>query len=588
MKRSIFFRIFTASIALIVVLAVAYLAATFAVARTSFMRSMEDHLRTLAVTIDSQIAPALAAGRADEVQSILTALEPRIQRRITVIRFDGSVLADSENDPRTMENHANRPEVRAALAGNIGSAARFSTTVHGQMLYVAVPFPASASHKAAYIVRVSMFMRDFNAFMHQLHAHLIQYGLIILLVTLAGAIVLSRALARPLKDLQSAAETMAKGDLSARVQIRSSREIMALGAAFNQMAERIHSLFADLHTRTEELNTILAAVPEPLFVVAKDGMLLHANDCFTALFAGTPWAGRYYWEVFRAQEFESLIKNAMRNNGLTGGSLAYAGHSYLCSISRIPGREEYVVILNDMTEERKLQTIKKDFVSNVSHELRTPLTAIKGFVETLEDMVSGEGTRYLGIIKRHTDRLIHIVEDLLLLSEVENPLFKLDIKPASIPAMIGDIITILQPRIKQKDLQIIVNAPASLSPAMIDPFRLEQALINLVDNAIKYTDAGEICITAREEADKTIISVSDTGAGIPADMVGRIFERFFVVDPSRSRTLGGTGLGLSIVKHIVTLHGGTIDVVSAPGKGSTFTMTIPMPLSSSVPPPLIS
>lgn len=575
MNRSIFFRLFTASLALIVVLTVAYMAATFSVARKSYLRSMDDHLRTLAVTIGGQIAPALAAGRTDDVQAQVSALEPRIQRRITVIRRDGSVLADSEGDPRTMENHGNRPEVRAALAGNIGSATRFSATVQEDMLYVAVPLSTLSRGGDASIIRVSMFLRDFNAFMSQLQARLMKAAALILLAALGGAIILSRALARPLKNLQAAAETMAQGDFSARVQIRSSREITALGGAFNRMAARINTLFAELHTRTEELNTILSAVPEPLFVVASDGKLLHANECFKTLCSVAAWDGRYYWEVFRAQEFETLIKNAMQSGSPTTGSFAHAGRSYLCSISKLNGRDEFVVLWHDVTEERRLQAVKKDFVSNVSHELRTPLTAIKGFVETLDDMVSGEGKRYLGIINRHTDRLIHIVEDLLLLSEVENPLFKLEIKPTNISAMFSDIVTIFQPRIKEKHLQITVDAPAGLRPAMIDPFRFEQALINLVDNAIKYTDAGEIRITAREEDDKTVISVSDTGAGIPSDAVGRIFERFFVVDPSRSRKMGGTGLGLSIVKHIVTLHGGTIDVASTPGTGSTFTITLP-------------
>lgn len=575
MNRSIFFRLFTASVILVGLVTIAYMAATFAVARQSYLLSTEDHLRSLAVSIGAQISPVLAANRFRQAQELVTALEPRIQRRITVIKRDGTVVADSEGDPHVMENHGGRPEVIAALSGTVGSATRLSATINEEMLYVAVLMPSSVPGGTTYVIRVSMFLRDFNAFMDRLQSRLIRSSALILLAALGGALMLSRALARPLRKLQAAAETMSQGDFSARVQIRSSREITALGDAFNQMAARINTLFGELSARTEELNTILAAVPEPLFAVDNDGKILHANDSFKTLCSIPAWEGKYYWEAFRAEGFESLIKKALASGDLTAGSFTHAGRSYLCSISKISSRDEYVILLHDVTEERRVQAIKKDFISNVSHELRTPLTAIKGFVETLNDMVEGDGTRYLNIIARHTDRLIRIVEDLLLLSELENPLFKLELKSTGIPDMIRDIVTIFQPRAREKGLRIIVETPPTLRPAMVDPFRFEQALINLVDNAVKYTDKGDIRISVTEKPGTMKITVSDSGAGIPPEAAGRIFERFFVVDPSRSRKMGGTGLGLSIVKHIVTLHGGTIDVNSIPGTGSTFTITIP-------------
>jgi two-component system phosphate regulon sensor histidine kinase PhoR len=411
--------------------------------------------------------------------------------------------------------------------------------------------------------------------MKQLKQHLLKTIGLIVFLALVGSVLVSRALTKPLKELQTAAETMARGDFSTRVKMRTSKELTALGNSFNDMAARINDLFAEVAGRTQEVNAILAAINESLFVVAKDGSLLMANDSFKRLTGKSSIENRYYWELFREPAFEKLIKQAIAGSRHMTGSFDHGGRSYLCGISKLPAREEYVVLLHDVTEEKKLETIKKDFITNVSHELRTPLTAIKGFVETLEDMVSGEGKRYLEIVSRHTDRLINIVADLLLLSEVENPLFKLELHTHDIKTIIDNIVIMFQPRVNQKKLRITVSAPAPQYPVTIDASKFEQVLINLIDNAIKYTDTGEITITLRDEAERTIIDITDTGPGIPAELFGRIFERFFVVDTSRSKKVGGTGLGLSIVKHIVNLHDGTIDVASIPGKGSTFSISLP-------------
>jgi two-component system phosphate regulon sensor histidine kinase PhoR len=231
------------------------------------------------------------------------------------------------------------------------------------------------------------------------------------------------------------------------------------------------------------------------------------------------------------------------------------------------------MVLHDITEMKQIEHIKKDLAVNVSHELRTPLTAIKGFTETLMDEAGPSSQEYLRIIHRHTERLITMVNDLLILSEMEEKP-SLALEDVNICDLMKGLMAIYEPRIKAKGLALNVRCPAITIKA--DPFRLEQLLTNLIDNALKYTEKGEISVTVEIQGDVVTISVKDTGVGIPSEHVSRIFERFYVVDKSRSRSMGGTGLGLSIAKHIATLHGGRIEVASTPYMGSTFTVTLPV------------
>jgi two-component system phosphate regulon sensor histidine kinase PhoR len=235
-----------------------------------------------------------------------------------------------------------------------------------------------------------------------------------------------------------------------------------------------------------------------------------------------------------------------------------------------------VAVLYNITELKNLERVKKDFIANISHELRTPLTAIKGFVETLEEEEEIRNVQYLEIIKRHTDRLMHIVNDLLLLSELEQPESAFVIENINLASLAENILKVFEQGAREKGIQLKLVARKDLKTIQADPFKLEQMFINLLDNAIKYTEKGEVSVSLGQGDFKSIIEIKDTGIGIPASHLPRIFERFYVVDKSRSKKFGGTGLGLSIVKHIVLLHGGAIDVESSLGIGTKFTITLPM------------
>jgi two-component system phosphate regulon sensor histidine kinase PhoR len=235
-----------------------------------------------------------------------------------------------------------------------------------------------------------------------------------------------------------------------------------------------------------------------------------------------------------------------------------------------------VVTLYDVTEIQNLARIKRDFVLNVSHELRTPLTAIKGYAEALEDDVDARTRSYAETIIRHTDRLIRIVEDLISLATLEEKGLAYEPERVSLKEIAENVVGIFEPKAKEKNLDLRLEAAADLPPIAGDPFRLEQMFVNLVDNAVKYTEKGSVWVRLEKEGAGVVVEVGDSGIGIPADDQGRVFERFYVVDKSRSRKTGGTGLGLSIVKHIVLLHGGRIDLQSSPGVGSRFRVYLPL------------
>jgi len=280
--------------------------------------------------------------------------------------------------------------------------------------------------------------------------------------------------------------------------------------------------------------------------------------------------------VVRIPRFTELVKKVQDEKvNYSVEELSLHGTCFLCSISYLAEREETVVILSDITEMKHVETMKKDFVVNVSHELRTPLTAIKGFVETLEETIDEKNRHYVGIIKRHTKRLVNIVEDLLTLSELDERETALVLDEVNPEDLLRNISLIFEPRMREKGLSWTWNIEPDMSGIKADSFKLEQALINLIDNAVKYTEQGSITLSLKRRDNRVVIEVSDTGIGISEEHLSRIFERFYVVDKSRSKKFGGTGLGLSIVKHIVLLHNGTIDVKSTPAHGTTFSISLP-------------
>lgn len=572
MKRSFFLKLLSGCVLLTVLLSGSILLFSLEKIRGFYIQTLTRDLQGVGIALRPAVTPLVEKGRFAELDALVKRLDPELHARITVVGPSGAVLADSEQDPRSMENHGTRPEIREALQSRVGTALRYSTTVEQEMLYVAVPLPGKGAPPG--VVRVSLFLKDINAFISALRNSLFHITLIVVALALVFAWLFARSLARPVRLLSAAAGRIAGGDFETRIDLDRNDEFSGLSKSFNYMTEHVRTLFAELAHQKEELTVIIDSLQEPLVVIGSDEKVVFGNRSFRGIAGTERIEGRFYWEAVREEALSKLIKAAFDGRKSLTGEASLGEAEYLCSASYIATKREIVVVLHNIGELRRLEKIKKDLTVNVSHELRTPLSAIKGYVETLEDSIDEGNRRYLDIVKRHTERLINIVEDLLSLSDLEEK--GVVFAPLQLNDVVTDAMSMFAQKLDEKKLSLRLNTAAGLPPVTGDRFRLEQMVINLVDNAIKYTEKGAIEIATLARGDAVELSVRDTGIGIPREHLDRIFERFYVVDKSRSRKLGGTGLGLAIVKHIVLLHNGTISVDSEPGAGTRFTVSLPV------------
>ena len=572
-RETIFSKIFSGYLLIALGLAVLVLFFSFRTIKSYYLNTLTNDLKDLCVAIDPQALSLIKSNNFPELDRFVKKLDVQTHKRITIIDVNGAVIADSEKDPKTMPNHGNRPEVMKAISSEMGTSIRYSTTVQEDMLYMALPIKDNG--RTIGVVRASMFLKDVNALLKSIIRHISYITLVVLIFSLIFAFMFSRNLSVPIGKLKDAAQKIASGDFNIKVTLDSKNELRDLAGSFNYMANKINDLFSELSQRKDELATVINSIMEGLLVIDTSGKIKFSNDSFKTIMQNRNIEGRFYWEVVRINGFKELIENTKSKQVTYTGEVEILDRSYSISIVPIATSKEYLVVLHDITDIKNLETKKKELIANVSHELRTPLTAIKGFVETLEDETTQEGKRYLGVINKHTERLISIVEDLLLLSQLEEKSFKLEINRVNLKETIANILKIFEGKAKNSNISIKSEIPDNIQPINADPFRIEQMFINLIDNAIKYTDKGGINIVLKQDDRQTTIIISDTGIGIAKEHFPYIFERFYVVDKSRSRKLGGTGLGLAIVKHIVMLHNGTINVESILNSGTSFTITLP-------------
>jgi two-component system, OmpR family, phosphate regulon sensor histidine kinase PhoR len=576
MKKSLFLRLFTSYVVTIVALTGLTLVVLWSAIENHHMSTLGKTLRNSALMARPTILPLLETARTGELQRVVAFLGRETQTRITVINGEGRVLADSVEDASAMENHRNRPEFAEALQGNTGTVRRFSSTANQDMLYVAVPLERG-DRQIVGAVRTSFFLRSIKNLLADLRQKMVGIAFIILLFALVAAAFLSRTVSRPIHELTRAVRKVTSGDFSVRVYPRTSGEIRQLSDSFNAMSDQIDAMVVELKRQKEELDSIIASLQEGLMVLGAQGQIILVNESLRKIAGSDVTEGQSYWQVVRNSRFIELVQQVQKKEAAATEELELENRIFMCSVTYLPLRKEIVAVFHDITEIRDVERLKRDFVVNVSHELRTPLTAIKGFTETLEEDADPDATHYLGIIKRNTDRLINIINDLLLLSQLEETGMKLEIEKVALGDLIENVVRVFDQPVREKGLALSVLVDEKLPPIIGDAFKLEQLLINLLDNAIKYTEAGEIHIAARPgDSESVIVEVQDTGIGIPSDDLPRVFERFYVVDKSRSKKVGGTGLGLSIVKHIVLLHNGKINLRSSLGKGTTVTVRLPL------------
>jgi len=418
---------------------------------------------------------------------------------------------------------------------------------------------------------------DINVLINQLRTSIFISVIIITAISLLIAVIFSRILSKPIKELNTAARNLASGNFKSKVFFKGRDEFKELADSFNYMNDQMKSSFDELSGQKEELSSIISSIREGLLVIDSKGKILLSNESFRKSFQINSVYGKFYWEVLRVPYLGGLIEKVIDEKASASAELVLHDKTFLCDAIFLNSRKELVITFHDITEIRNLEKIKRDFVANLSHELRTPLTAIKGYVETLElETKEDENLHYIDVIKRNTERLINIVQDLLLLSELEEKGSTLQLEEVNLKNVIKDVLRIFEQKLKNKKLDLKFNVDSEIPLIKADVFKLEQMFINVIDNAIKYTEKGWISISLKQKDDKVVIEIQDTGIGIPESHLPRIFERFYVVDKSRSKKLGGTGLGLSIVKHIVLLHNGEINIESTYGSGTKITIILPI------------
>lgn len=543
----------------------------FKTVRNFYTENLTENLQNINQSLLPTVSQFLKNGRFQELNNTVCFLGRKTGIRITIILPTGKVVADSETNPELMENHLTRLEIREALQGRPYHTIRPSNTLKEKMLYVSLPVRENGKILGA--VRTSFWLKEAEDLLGQIQKKVVLFALVLLVISFLFSYASALGIARVIRDLKIGFQSLARGKFQVRIFPNYHGEFQELINGFNELAGQMQVLFDSYSRQTEELRSVINAIQENLGLFDKEGKLVLSNSNFNNLLTENDPRGRHYWELLRETAFASIIEEARKKKSGLTRELTLGPRTFLCSVAPVAEKEEIVVVLHDITDIKNLGRLKKNLVSNVSHELKTPLTAIKGYAETI-NCPDEENRHYVEVIKSHTERLINIVNDLITLAELEESPAPLQKEPVNLTLLTAEVIEIFKPRLVEKNLNFRLNADKDCL-VYGDSFKLTQVITNLLDNAIRYTDKGEIEVEVKKSGEFVQVKVKDTGIGINPEHLDRIFERFYVVDKSRSRKTGGTGLGLAIVKHIVDLHKGKIAVQSTPGAGTEFTVTLP-------------
>ena len=524
---------------------------------------------------------------AGSVDSVCKEMGQSTDTRFTIILPSGMVVGDSIETPSQMDNHAGRPEIQQAFAGKRGRSTRYSNTLRQELMYVAIPITEGGQRVA--VVRASLPITFIENELNSIRIKIIIGGIIIAILAAGVSLAISRRISRPLETLKKGADRFADGELSHRLEIPDSTEMASLADAMNQMAAHLENRIKAVSNQRNELETVLSSMLEGVIAVDSEEQIISANQAAAQLFETDLETFQYrsIQETIRNLTLQQFIKKALSSiHPLQEDITLFQNQQRILDVKSSPLLDAdkvhrgALIVLNDVTHLRRLENMRSDFVANVSHEIKTPLTAIKGFVETLQHgkiETPEETRRFLDIIQRHVDRLNSIIEDLLTLSKIEqeDETGTLSVRNWKIADVFQAAIQICLKKAEEKNLNIEVAGNEN-ARADFDPTLIEQAVVNLLDNAVKYSNPdGTITISTETTDSEILINVRDQGIGIAQQHLPRLFERFYRIDKSRSRQLGGTGLGLAIVKHIAQAHGGYVTVESTVGEGSTFTIHLP-------------
>ncbi|OHD54036.1 MAG: hypothetical protein A2Y33_09975 [Spirochaetes bacterium GWF1_51_8] len=573
MKRRIFYKIFSGFFIVILLLLVVNQLAVVLFINDFSGKASFDYIEKMGKVIAADLSAPLENSDLTEAQQVFTRFTNIPGLQIALADRDGNVLPGFKSGSEEFKNLPLKPEFQLALLGMTGQSPDLYSGAERESLSIAMPFSDNANSRYILLL-VSSVSRELSL-MNNLFVRLAGIAVILLVLSLAVTFFISKGFTNPIYDLVNAAGQVAKGNFRTRVIFEKEDEFKVLAESFNSMTSQIRFLFEELNAEREELRAIIYTMQGALCVIDEDDTIIFSNESFRKMTGSEKPEGSPYWEYIRDNALDNIILKVRGKKIGVIEELEIEKKYYLLSAENAELKNHIIMTLSDISELKKAESFKKNLIDNVSHELKTPLTSIVGFVETLiSDEKDPEKLRYLGIVSRNVSRLTNIVNDLLSYSGLEH-IHELDLEEFELVKFVRELSAIFEKRLDEKGLKLSIKSEGE-AIVTADRYQMEKVFFNLIDNAIKYSDKGEISIEIVPSTDGVTVGIRDSGIGIPKEHLGRIFERFYVVDKSRSRELGGTGLGLAIVRKIVQLHGGEIKAESNYGEGTEFKIFLPL------------
>ncbi|WP_430883438.1 two-component system histidine kinase PnpS [Fusibacter sp. JL216-2] len=524
----------------------------------------------------------------DDIRRVVARESDNFKARVTVIDSNGVVVVDSEANLHELDNHGNRPEVIMAVDGLVGVSQRYSKSINMDLYYVAIPYDLKSGGR--YVIRLSVPLTEISTFNYHLFRTILLSAAFGLVVAMLLGVRFLKVIINPIQDMSRASKEIANGKFGRSIIYDSDDELGELAENFNKMSEELGNKIMEIKDQNIKNSAILSSMINGVIAVDNQKHVMFINPAAELLFGfrEDEIKGRHILEAFRNNQLDEQIQALIDDNVQSAIEIEMHRPEHrilnmysnpIVSSQRANERIGVVIIIADVTDMRKLEFMRKDFVANVSHELKTPLTSIRGFVETLKNgAVDNVAVRdkFLDIIDMETGRLSTLIEDLLVLSDIEKRSNMIEKSQIDVCKAAEEVVHMLQEIGKKKNVAINLNCDKVNTELFGNSGWFKQMLINLIDNGIKYTpNDGSVWVNMSQTGDDLLISIKDNGIGIPEEHIDRLFERFYRVDKARSRNVGGTGLGLAIVKHVVLSFGGHIDVRSEYGKGTEFIVRIP-------------
>ncbi|MBN2539602.1 MAG: PAS domain-containing protein [Deltaproteobacteria bacterium] len=580
MKNSLFYKVFgTYLVITLIAMVVIGFYATRQI-KSRLMERTDTELMSYAQMIN--INPSQS-----EIISKINSASKISNARITLIDSSGVVLADSDEQASGMDNHLNRPEVEEARVKGTGRSMRFSKTLGMNTLYIALPIKEGPEIRG--YIRLARPLAEVRQYVREINLLILQSFLIVGILSFLVAFLFTSRLTSPIHAMEQFTERLREGEDPGSLMINSSDETGRLARNINYMVKELKEKIQSANEEKGKLEAVLASMEDGILLLDTDDRIEAINDAskkiFTARFRDI--VGKTPLEAFRNIDMQKALDRYKETGApisreiILGEEDQAALDVTISPVHGLPeGKEKTMIVLHDVTRLKKLEKVRADFVANVTHEIKTPLTAILGFIETLEGGAIDErktAKKFLHTIHEHAERLDRLVDDLLVISNAELGEMRFSFEGVSLNGVIENALTVIERKASEKGVHMEKEMPDDLPIICGDRDRLHQIVLNVLDNAVKFTpDSGSISIKTLDGKDGNVyIKISDTGIGIPKGEIPRLGERFYRVDKTRSRELGGTGLGLSIVKHLMTAHNGRIEIESQLGRGTTVSLIFP-------------